>query len=370
MKTAATFLTFILTLITLNGLAQYNVNNVQLPVMRDNQRTNIRIPHIDGFVTLKGDLHMHTVFSDGKVWPAIRVQEAWEEGLDVIAITDHLEYLPHKKYLTADHNASYELALAEAKKFNLLLVKGCEITRHMPPGHFNALFIKNANLLDQKKAEKVMDESHRQGGLLIWNHPGWQSQQPDTTKMFNIHRQLIKEGKLHGMEVANEEEWYPIVLQWCLDHQLAVMANSDIHEVTAHFYDFDNHHRFMTLLFAKERSLEGVKEAIKAARTVAWFGHQLAGPEVYLDKLFKASVTIGQPYRADDRKTEYFELTNHSDFRFDFVNKTPKNGAPEQFTLLPNSSIILKVKKGTKSFPCTLTNVHTGMHKNLQVQLR
>ncbi|NNG11457.1 MAG: PHP domain-containing protein, partial [Arenibacter sp.] len=28
-------------------------------------------PNIDGFVTLKTDLHMHSVFSDGKVWPTI-----------------------------------------------------------------------------------------------------------------------------------------------------------------------------------------------------------------------------------------------------------------------------------------------------------
>ena len=28
---------------------------------------------------------MHTVFSDGTVWPTVRVTEAWEEGLDAMA---------------------------------------------------------------------------------------------------------------------------------------------------------------------------------------------------------------------------------------------------------------------------------------------
>src|SRR5690554_7062845 len=60
-------------------------------------RYNIRIPDIDGYKTLKGDFHIHTVFSDGKVWPDQRVKEAWNEGLDVIAITDHIEYRPNQK---------------------------------------------------------------------------------------------------------------------------------------------------------------------------------------------------------------------------------------------------------------------------------
>lgn len=41
------------------------------------------------------DLHIHTVFSDGNVWPTLRVEEARREGLDLIAMTEHLEYQPH-----------------------------------------------------------------------------------------------------------------------------------------------------------------------------------------------------------------------------------------------------------------------------------
>ena len=36
----------------------------------------IVIPNVDGYLTLKGDFHIHTVFSDGKVWPETRVREA------------------------------------------------------------------------------------------------------------------------------------------------------------------------------------------------------------------------------------------------------------------------------------------------------
>ena len=56
------------------------------------------------------DLHIHTTFSDGSVWPNIRVSEA-EKGLDLISITDHLEYQPHHKDLpNPDRNRSYDIA--------------------------------------------------------------------------------------------------------------------------------------------------------------------------------------------------------------------------------------------------------------------
>ena len=59
------------------------------PVTR--ARTPVNLPDIPGYVTLKCDFHIHTVFSDGLVWPTVRVEEAWRQGLDGIAMTDHLE---------------------------------------------------------------------------------------------------------------------------------------------------------------------------------------------------------------------------------------------------------------------------------------
>ena len=47
----------------------------------------------DGVFLISSDLHIHTVFSDGEVWPSIRVKEARRDGLDLISMTEHLEYL-------------------------------------------------------------------------------------------------------------------------------------------------------------------------------------------------------------------------------------------------------------------------------------
>lgn len=50
-------------------------------------RNEIQIPDLKGYETLKCDFHIHTVFSDGTVWPTVRVDEAYREGLDAISLT-------------------------------------------------------------------------------------------------------------------------------------------------------------------------------------------------------------------------------------------------------------------------------------------
>ncbi len=78
-------------------------------------RTEIALPAMPPYTIVRCDFHTHTVFSDGNVWPTVRVQEAWLQELDAIAITDHVEYTPHKDDVKVDLNRSYELAKDYAK---------------------------------------------------------------------------------------------------------------------------------------------------------------------------------------------------------------------------------------------------------------
>ena len=107
-------------------------------------RTAVNIPDVPGYVTLKCDFHIHTIFSDGLVWPTVRAEEAWREGLDAIAITDHIEYQPHKTDVSTNHNRSFEIARVTGKELDVLVIKGSEITHQMPPGHLNAIFLTNS----------------------------------------------------------------------------------------------------------------------------------------------------------------------------------------------------------------------------------
>ena len=194
-------------------------------------RTDVNFPDIPGYKTLKCDFHMHTVFSDGNVWPSIRPEEAWRQGLDAIAITDHIEYQPHKEDIPPNFNRAAEIAIERGNLLDILVIKGAEITREMPPGHLNAIFINDAAKLNTQTWQEAISIASSQGAFIFWNHPGWRGQQPDgISKWYDEHTLLFEAGNLHGMEVVNEKEYYPEVFQWCLDKNLTMLSNSDVHD--------------------------------------------------------------------------------------------------------------------------------------------
>ncbi|MEA2078036.1 MAG: PHP domain-containing protein [Candidatus Marinimicrobia bacterium] len=252
------------------------------------------IPDLPKYKTLKCDFHMHTIFSDGLVWPTIRVDEAVDEGLDAIAITDHLEYLPHKKHVSTDKNISFEIAKRKADRKGLICIAGAEITRWMPPGHLNAIFLKDANKLVIDDFLSVIEEAIDQGAFIFWNHPGWIVHQPDrVVRWYDIHTTLVERGWMHGIEFANTHEYYPAVLEFTNKHELAHFGNSDVHGIVYHDFLKKNAHRPLTLVFAEERSEEAIKEALFARRTIALSEDDvLAGPEELLYQFVEACINI------------------------------------------------------------------------------
>jgi hypothetical protein len=257
---------------------------VKIPEMKSaNIRTPVRIPDFGGFRVMKCDLHSHTVFSDGDLWPVARVKEAWQQGLDAIAITDHIEYRPHKM-IAADHNQSFDIA--GKKNLDIIVIKGSEITRSKPLGHLNALFISDANALDVPEPLDAIEAALKQGAFILWNHPGW----PDNkSTLYPVHEKLIGEKKIHGVEVFNSTEYYPVAIDWCRDSNLAFSANSDVHYVASAYM---SRIRPMTLVLARERTEAGIREALFAGRSIACFNDMLAGNAEHLYGLLEASLSV------------------------------------------------------------------------------
>ena len=263
------------------------------PATESQVRDTIRIPNIPGYMTLKYDPHIHTVFSDGTVWPTVRVNEAWREGLDGISITDHIEYRPFREDVISDHNRAYEVARPLADQLDIMLIHGTEITRAMPPGHFNAIFLEDANPVDVEDWRDAMKAAKAQDAFIFWNHPGWARQQPDTTLWFDEHTWIFENDMLHGIEVVNGRSYYPEAHQWCLDKGLTMIGTTDVHNPIGMDYDLSmGERRPMTLVFARERSNEAVREALFAGRTAVYFDNKLVAKEEYLDALFQNSLEV------------------------------------------------------------------------------
>jgi histidinol phosphatase-like PHP family hydrolase len=330
----------------------------------------ITIPDVDGFKVLKGDFHIHTLFSDGLVMPRDRITEAVQNGLDVIAITDHIEYRPYFSKggnwkLTdaqADNfNLWYDVAKPEAEKQNILLVRGAEITKStMPPGHFNALFADDNNPIaaavnDWRTMLKV---SIDHGAFLLWNHPGWASPHGGIEKnaplrFTDTHEEVYKQGMMHGIEIFNGREHYPVVSDWCNDRNLAIVADSDIHSSELSQYGIQNPLRPMTLVLAKERTVESVREAFFDRRTIGVAANMIWGRDPWLPALFKVSVAV------KSNTPGILELTNKSSLPVSVtvggvIFDLPKDVARQVYRA-----------EGVKTI--TVTNWMVGMNKPLEI---
>lgn len=316
----------------------------------------IVFPDVAGYLTLKADLHMHTVFSDGEVWPSVRVQEAQRDGLDVISLTEHLEYQPHKDDIPhPDRNRAHNIGLKTAEESDLLVVRGSEITRSMPPGHANAIFIKDANKLVMDDSVAVFKEAHEQGAFIFWNHPNWVAQKTNAiAELTNMHEKLIKQGYLNGIEVVNELTYSEEALQLALDNNLTIIGTSDVHGLIDWLYEVpEGGHRPVTLIFAKEKTEAAIKEALFASRTAVWFNNTLIGREEMLTPLLKASIIIEHAAYEETWRgpTEVLNVNfkNNSDASFMLYNKSgfTFHGHDDVIILEPHSITTLQVKTRT-----------------------
>ena len=311
-------------------------------------RTEIAIPGFGGYQTLKCEFHIHTIFSDGKVWPDIRVHEAWSMGLDAIAITDHIEYRPNKDILKGDLNESFNIAKNAGDAINFIVIRGTEITRDKPLGHLNALFLNDVMPLEKEDPLASIDEAKKQGAFIMWNHPGWPD---DKSTLYPVHEQLIKDGKIDGVEVFNYMEYYPVAFDWCRKYNLTFMANSDMHNTITS--DYGPNLRPMTLVFAAEKSEKGIKDALFTKRTAAFFYGQLAGDPVYLLPLLKECLKVINVTK------NMVEVSNVSDIPFRMV------GDDGKLYLFPARKTVLIEKSDEKTL--TVTNCHTGLDEHLKI---
>lgn len=312
-----------------------------------------QIPDIPGYHTLKCDFHMHTIFSDGKVWPTVRVEEAIRERLDAIALTDHIPKGKPNTDVIKDVDRAFEIAEQSLGKSDLILIKGGEITFGMPPGHFNALFLTDVMKLAVNDPKVAFEEAMKQDAFIFWNHPNWRSakRHPDfdgVSVWFDEHTELLESGVMMGMEIVNGVSYNLEAHQWCIEKDLTMLANSDIHQPISFDYELGTEHRPITLVFAKERSAEGIKEALIEKRTALWFENNLIGKEEFLAPLFRESVLV--------EKIQYMQkitgvtLKNESsvDFilenagEYSFYNKTPV------IILKAGQAMLLGVKTGER----------------------
>lgn len=283
------------------------------------ERVEIVLPQVNGYNVYKADLHLHTVYSDGDVTPEYRVREAWYDGLDVVASTEHVEYRRHEgkmisflkgyvpegteainysltgkpadeRGIQSDLNHSVKLYQSTAKGYGITVIPGAEITRDPQTiGHYNALFTTDNNTIYDADPIQSMRNAKAQGAIIMQNHPGWRR---TDLSMLEFETKVYGEKLIDGIEIMNGSEFYPKAIERARENGFFMSANTDAHNSTFESYRLNGSFRNMTLIMAEDQSLESIREALLAHRTLAYSFGSLAGEEQLLQDFFKASVAV------------------------------------------------------------------------------
>lgn len=335
-------------------------------------RDPLPVPDILGFRTLKCDFHMHTVFSDGDVWPATRVTEAWRDGLDAIAITDHVGHHPHRADVSTDLSRVFEVARPEANRLGVILIPGVEVMKGNT--HFNALFVKDAMGFGSMKLLPALRAAAAQHAFVLWNHPGWKEIPRWSELVATAHRESL----FQGVELVNGLTFYPEVLPLAREKRLTILANSDVHGPIQ--TEYAERTRPITLVLVKTRDAAGIREALDAGRTAAWVNGQVWGSAEILAALWSASIErqsarliLGKPGTA-----AALNLRNHSaiPFRVRTVNcpgwlycSGAEIGPQRTGLLAASPAEVLPSGVRKVEIEVEVTNLHTSPDANLRVRL-
>lgn len=344
-------------LVALTASAQFyhqDSNNVDMlrhskPI--DAVRREIVIPCVNGYNAYKADLHIHSVYSDGDVTPEYRVREAWNDGLDVIAMTDHVEYrrqegklinylkgyIPEgtkainnriidkpadERGIQVDLNIPVKLAQDAAHAYGIVVIPGAEVTRTPETiGHYNALFTKDNNTIYAADPFVSIQNAKAQGALIMHNHPGWRRKDMN---ILEFEKKVYEAGLIDGIEIMNGSEFYPQAVDRALKFGFFMSGNTDIHQSTYEVYGMNGEFRDFTIIFSKDDSLKSLREALEARRTLACSFGTIAGEEQLLKDFFMASVSTKVVYEnAKGAKTVSFTNNTSLPFLLQFPDSNP-----------------------------------------------
>lgn len=371
-----------ITLLTLIGLCFFGAEAQKVNKIPDvhstlpeqqKRRTEIILPEVKGYNCYKADLHVHTIYSDGDMTPRQRVREAWYDGLDILAITDHLEARNYEKYMLralAPHNpdgkphkyyhagsvrlmkdgtdpgirSNHNATFAEAEEcrnkegYPLLLIKGSEISRKpQTQGHFNALFLKDVNAIYNIDTKETFRNVHKQGGLVIHNHPGYRR---NTTDKSEWQAEVYAEKLFDGVEIVNGTKFYPKMIRRCVEENLIMIGATDTHRPTSGMWKDLGCFRTMTIILAKECTEEAIKEAMLDRRTLVYSGGDVMGEQKWLEALLNASLDVQNAGTGKKKGVKYqrYSITNTTSIAYKLRYKNNVN------TVNPFSTIVVEMR--------------------------
>ncbi len=238
----------------------------------------------------RGDLHVHSTGSDGKEDPVVVAANYRKEGFDFFALTDHRNWDPSKEMI--DAYADVPLGIR--------MFHGEEV--HIPNGYIhivnfggrysvNTLYKSNAeqyereiretakklrtpkgvNALDYTYRAWIVEEIRKSGGMAIVPHPYWIHRQ-----LYNMSDRMLdyvfETGAYDAFELVGGQTVHENNVQSAFyqeqrakGRQIPIVGSSDSHGTDpASYFGLGK-----TVVFAKDRTLDSICDAVKGFYSVA-----------------------------------------------------------------------------------------------------
>lgn len=175
---------------------------------------------------LRGDFHLHTVYSDGQYLPEEQIANAIDRKLDFMFFSEH------------NTDSGIEI-YGVYQPENLLIGRAIEVTtRH---GHWNALGLDRGQIIewryhpgDEAGYPAAAEQVHRAGGLVSINHPFTACDRCDWTLDWDNHDAIeVWNGPWDATDQLAVEKWQEFLVE---GRRYTAIGGSDAHrspDVTA-----------------------------------------------------------------------------------------------------------------------------------------
>lgn len=227
---------------------------------------------------LKGDLHCHTVFSDGFETPDMVLNAAKKHNFDFIAITDHNSFEGSVRaaalkdpYITVIHGEEY------SSSFTNMHIISLGAKQALPESKYNIVPDGKNKKSSVEYIKDLLMDIKVNGGLSIMCHPFWKPL--STEKRMDVPlsavRELLLQNEFDAMEIVSGSPDGDLMTT-ILQHNMAIEYGATPDKIAyvgitdSHTYSTDPIcGKHFTIVFCKNNTEDEIIEAIKNKRSVA-----------------------------------------------------------------------------------------------------
>lgn len=251
-----------------------------------------------GTLPLKGDMHIHSYCSDGSESPEYMGAFCRRRGYDFISVTDHGLFAPSEKARDYFEKRDTDFFVIPGEEVHspgndvhILNIGGRtsvnKWAREEHTDEYEALVRRELENIPGQMDEKtrymaaasqvMFDKIRAEGGVSVLNHPCWivwhgLNESEDLTEY------LMENVRFDALELiaggARDEGIFLQLAAYKNWPELPILGNSDCHSSIYTSLKIGTY----TIVFAREATAEGVKEAIRAGRCAAYRDDRFYGP--------------------------------------------------------------------------------------------